>query len=82
MFIVVTAIVKEPTRGDIAEMIASKAQPRLALYLAKRQLIAKTGEDTYSVPSCSGRGRYTVRYDGKVEDLEVFAEREPKIEKD
>ncbi len=37
------------------------------LYLAKRQLIKKVGEDTYTVPRCY-RERYHVRYGGKVED--------------
>jgi hypothetical protein len=66
---VATEIVTEPTHGDIAEMIAARSMRGWNLYLAKRQLITQTDEDTYTVPA-SGDGTYTVCYGGKVESCE------------
>jgi SWIM zinc finger len=66
---VVTTIVKEDTKKNIAwrSLIAERADRGWDLHLRRRQLIAKTGEDTYRVPSCSGRGTYEVRYGNQVE---------------
>jgi hypothetical protein len=66
---VATESVTEPTHGDTAEMIASRADRGWDLYLAKRQLITQTSEDTYLVPA-SGDGTYTVRYGGSRESCE------------
>jgi len=59
---------EEATEKNIAKMVVSRAERGWKLYLAKRQLITRTGDDTYTVPSCSGRGRYTVRYGDSVEN--------------
>jgi hypothetical protein len=67
---VVTTIVKEDTSKDIAELIAERAECGWHLHLRRRQLITRTGEDTYRVPSCSGRGTYTVHYGDKIEDCD------------
>jgi predicted nucleic acid-binding Zn finger protein len=54
-----------PTAPSVAqvnwEAIASRAERGWDLHLAKRQLITKTGEDTYTVPASAG-GTYTVHY--------------------
>jgi len=57
-----------PPKPILPQEVITRAERGWDLHLAKRQLIAKTGEDTYSVPSCSGRGTYTVHYGGTVED--------------
>jgi len=67
---VATEILTETTHGDIAQMIAGRAERGWDLHLAKRQLITKTGEDLYTVPSCTGRGTYTVRYGSETESCE------------
>src|SRR5215203_5360324 len=67
---VATEIVDQTTRGDIAKMVAERAERGWDLYLARRQLITRTGEDTYSVPSSGGPKRYTVTYGGSGEDCE------------
>jgi hypothetical protein len=67
---VVTEIVDQASKKDIAEMIASRAMRGWDLYLAKRQLIARTGVDTYTVPASTGRKTYTVHYGGDAEDCE------------
>jgi hypothetical protein len=51
-------------------MIDSRAMRGWDLYLAKRQLIARTGEDTYTVPASTGRKTYTVHYGGEAENCE------------
>jgi hypothetical protein len=62
---VVTTIVEQDTKKNIGEMIAERAERGWDLHLAKRQLITKTGEDTYTVPAGSaGRKSYTVHYGG------------------
>jgi hypothetical protein len=66
---VVTKIVDQTSRKDIAKMIDSRAMRGWDLYLAKRQLITQTDEDAYTVPA-SGDGTYTVCYGGKVESCE------------
>ena len=66
----VTEIVDQTSRKDIAEMIDSRAMRGWDLYLAKRQLIARTGEDIYTVPASTGRKTYTVHYGGDAEDCE------------
>jgi hypothetical protein len=67
---VVTTIVKEDTSKDIAELIAERAERGWDLHLAERQLIVRVDENTYTVPSCSGRGTYIVHYGNQVEDCE------------
>jgi hypothetical protein len=62
------AILPETNYRDIAEKIAERSMRGWDLYLAKRQLITKTGEDTYIVPSCTGRGSYAVRYGSDLEE--------------
>jgi uncharacterized Zn finger protein len=66
---VVTEIVDQTSKKDIGEMIASRAERGMQLYLSKRQLIVRTGEDTYSVPG-SGTKHYRVEYGGEVEGCE------------
>jgi hypothetical protein len=51
-------------------MIASRAECGMQLYLSKRQLIVRTGEEFYLVPG-SGRRSYKVRYGGTVESCEM-----------
>jgi hypothetical protein len=66
-----TAIVGQDTEKNIAQMIAERAERAERgwdLHLAKRQLITKTGEDTYTVPAGTGRKSYTVRYGDQAED--------------
>jgi hypothetical protein len=59
---VAATIVDQTNHSDIARMIASRAERGRDLYLTKRQLITKTGEDIYTVPASNG-GVYTVQYD-------------------
>jgi len=52
-------------------MIAERAERGRQLYLRSRQLIIKTGPDSYAVPASSeANGSYTVRYGSYVEDCE------------
>jgi hypothetical protein len=67
--VVATASLTESTYPDIAEMIASRAERGMQLYLSKRQLIIRTGEEFYLVPG-SGRRSYKVRYGGPVESCD------------
>jgi hypothetical protein len=67
--VVAEAIVKETPHPGIAQMIASRAERGIKLYLSRRQLITKTGPDTYTVPA-SGDAAYAVRYGGEVESCE------------
>jgi hypothetical protein len=62
-------MIPEASEKDITQMIASRAERGYQLYLRARQLITKTGPETYTVPA-SGDGTYTVHYGGKVEDCE------------
>jgi hypothetical protein len=64
---VVTEILQEPAEKSITQMIAERAERGSQLYLTSRQLIARTGADTYTVPA-SGDGAYTVRYGADRED--------------
>jgi hypothetical protein len=64
---VVTTIVQEPTEKTIATMIAERAERGRQFWLTSRQLMTKTGADTYEVPSCSTDERYTVQYGGALE---------------
>ena len=64
-----TAPTKVSVQETPARDIAARAERGWDLHLTKRQLITKTGEDTYTVPASSG-GSYTVRYGGEVEDCE------------
>ncbi len=71
----VATIVKEDTSKDIAELIAERAERGRGLHLVKRQLITKTGEDSYTVPSEASsthgaRKTYAVRYGSEVESCE------------
>jgi hypothetical protein len=62
---VVTEMIPEVHRPDIAQMIATRAERGHDLYIRKRQLIVRTGEDTYLVPG-SGKRSYRVHYgDGR-----------------
>ena len=54
----VTQIVRQATSKDIT----SRAERGRDLYLTKRQLITKVGEDAYTVPSSDPGSRYTVEY--------------------
>jgi hypothetical protein len=54
MVSVVTEILQEPAEKDITQMIASRAERGWALYLARRQLITRTGENHLH---CTGRNR-------------------------
>jgi hypothetical protein len=65
---VVTEILDQTSKKDIGEIIADRAKRGRDLYLRRRQLITRTGEDTYTVPG--SRGRYEVRYGDKVESCE------------
>jgi uncharacterized Zn finger protein len=68
---VTTEIVPETNEEIVADKIAERAARGWDLYLSRRQKITKTGEDTYTVPSCTGlrRGQrsYTVQYGADVE---------------
>jgi len=64
---VVTEILQEPNEKSITQMISERAERGWALYLTKRQLITKTGVDTYTVPS-SADGTCAVHYGADVED--------------
>ena len=46
----VTKILSDEDEKTIAKMIAERAERGWDLYQAKRQMITKTGEDTYGVP--------------------------------
>jgi hypothetical protein len=67
----VTTIIEQDTEQNIGELIAERAERGWDLYLRRRQLITKIGEDTYTVPAGeTSRGkRYTVHYgdEAKVE---------------
>jgi len=54
-----------PPKPILPQEIADRADRGWDLYLTKRQLITKAGKDTYTVPSCSGHGTYTVHYGGE-----------------
>ena len=54
--------------NEVAEQIQPRAERGHELLLRKKQLIEYvSGDDTYRVPSCNGRGSYTVRYGGEVD---------------
>jgi hypothetical protein len=65
---VVTEILQEPTEKSIAQMIGERAERGRQLYLTSRQLITRTGADTYTVSSSDASGTYTVHYGADVED--------------
>jgi hypothetical protein len=43
---------------------STRAERALALYEERGDAIRRIGPETYSVPSCSGRGHYVVKYGG------------------
>ncbi len=65
-----TTIVEQATEKNTAwrSLMAERAERGWDLHLAERQLITKTSEDTYTVPSCTTNERYTVRYGDELED--------------
>jgi len=52
----------ETRTSDIAEMIAARAERGWQLYLSKRQVIRRLGDNEYLVPSSGPQQRYIVRY--------------------
>jgi hypothetical protein len=57
----------------------ARAERALELYRERGEEISSLGEDTFEVPSCTGRGVYIVRYGGEVEactckDFEIRGE--------
>jgi hypothetical protein len=54
--------------NEVAEQIQSRAQRGHELLLRKKQLIEHVSGDLYRVPSCTGRGTYTVHYGDGHED--------------
>jgi hypothetical protein len=64
---VVTEILQEPAEKSITQMIAERAERGHQLCLTSRQLIIRTGADTYTVPAC-GDGAYTPHYGADRED--------------
>jgi hypothetical protein len=67
---VVTEILPTANEKSITQMIAERAERGHQLYLMQGALITHEGGDTFTVPSCRGRGTYTVRYGGDVEDCD------------
>jgi len=63
-------IIGEAQSPGIPEMIRARAERGRDLYLSSRQLILRTGLETYRVPSAkrSSRSSYQVRYGGEVEE--------------
>jgi hypothetical protein len=63
------SVVDAPAR-NIPEMIAARAERGRDLFLSSRQLILRTGPETYLVPSTkrSSKESYQVRYGGEVEE--------------
>ena len=66
----VKRIVAQTTTKNIGEMIAERGEHGWDLYLAKRQLITKTNEDTYTGPASTGPRRYSVEYGGERESCD------------
>jgi hypothetical protein len=57
----------EKNISELIQLIADRAARGWDLYLRRRQLITKTGADSYEVPSCKTNEVYTVRYGDEVE---------------
>ena len=62
-----TELLQEPAEKSIIQMIAEPAERSRQLYFTSRQLITRTGADTYTVPT-SGDGAYAVHYGADRED--------------